>query len=301
MSNDKTKFGFVALVGRPNVGKSTLLNHFVGAKLAITSRKPNTTRDRLLGVLTRNGTQIGFLDTPGIGPKHRGSSRAINRYMRQQALGVLENVDIAIQVVDARGWRSGDDEVCEVLQTSQLNTCICAINKIDLLFDRNKLLPLMAQVNQKRDFKAIVPISALKKKGLDPLLDEICNRLPTGKHAFDPSELTDRSERYLVSEIVREKITRRLGDELPHRIAVVVEEFTRADERIHVSAVIYVERQGQKAILLGRGGERIKSVGIEARKSMEELLELSVALQLWVKVRPGWSGREEQIVAMGYR
>lgn len=301
MSNDKTKFGFVALVGRPNVGKSTLLNHFVGAKLAITSRKPNTTRDRLLGVLTRNGTQIGFLDTPGIGPKHRGSSRAINRYMRQQALGVLENVDIAIQVVDARGWRSGDDEVCEVLQTSQLDTCICAINKIDLLCDRNKLLPLMAQVNQKCDFKAIVPISALKKRGLDPLLDEICGRLPMGKHAFDPSELTDRSERYLVSEIVREKITRRLGDELPHRIAVVVEEFTRADERIYVSAVIYVERQGQKAILLGRGGERIKSVGIEARKSMEALLELPVVLQLWVKVRPGWSGREEQIVAMGYR
>ena len=301
MSNEVTKFGFVALVGKPNVGKSTLMNHFIGTKLAITSRRPNTTRDRLLGVLTRQETQIGFLDTPGIGPKHRESTRAINRYMRQQALGVLESVDLAIQVVDARGWQSGDDEVCGILQSTQLKRCICAINKIDLLPEKEQLLPLMALINEKHDFEAIVPVSALKHRGLDPMLDEICNYLPVGQHRFDPADLTDRSERYLVSEIVREKITRRLGDELPHRVAVIVEEFARTEERITVSAVIYVERQGQKAILIGKGGSRLKSIGIDARKSMEALLSVPITLHLWVKVRSDWSSRDDRIVAMGYR
>jgi GTPase len=288
--------GYVAIVGRPNVGKSTLLNHLIGRKLSITSRKPQTTRHNLLGVHTEGAAQIVYVDTPGI---HRPSSRAMNRMMVRAATSVLTDVDLILAVVEARGLTPDDELVLTELAATPVPR-FCIVNKIDQLKDRAWLLPQIDALAAKGLFEEIVPVSALKMEGLEHLQRLILDKLPTGPHLFPADQVTDRSERFMVGEIVREKLMRRLGDELPHRITVVVEEFKAARRITDISAVIYVEREGQKAIIIGKNGQRLKDIGIEARRDIERLLEHKVMLRLWVKVRHGWTNSDAALRHLGY-
>ena len=292
--------GFVALVGRPNVGKSTLMNHLLGRKLSITSRKPQTTRHNLIGVDTQGPVQAVYVDTPGI---HRGGASTLNRYMVRHAASVLKDVDVVVLLVDAGRWTEEDDLVVDFTRQCKVPV-LCAINKIDLISDKSQLLPLMQTVSKKRSFEEIVPVSALRGKGLDDLRRVISNHLPEGPHFYPADQVTDRSEQFIASEIIREKIMRQLGDELPHRVTVVIEQFERVTREkgpiTHLSATIYVERAGQKAILIGKQGARLKTIGSEARKDIEEMLDSRVMLNLWVKVKPGWTNNEASLKRFGY-
>lgn len=321
----ETRCGHVALAGRPNVGKSTLMNHLLGRKLSITSRKPQTTRQALIGVLTRGDAQIVFVDTPGI---HIASGRALNRYMVSQAIGSLAGVDLALMLVEASGWQDGDEIVRRRIQEAGV-PCICVINKIDRLRRKDRLLPLLDDLSRKHDFEALVPVSALKNLALDDLLDEIVARLPRRAHLFGADEVTDRPLAFLVGEIVREKAMRRLGAELPHQTAVIVDRIALATESgssndgdtsasppesgddavprprqaegcAEVDAVIYVERDTQKRIAIGKGGTMLKSIGEDARKDIEILLGSRAMVRLWVKVDRRWSGRPDALQRFGY-
>jgi GTP-binding protein Era len=288
--------GYVALVGRPNVGKSTLLNHMLGRKLSITSRKPQTTRHNLLGVVTAGAHQVIFVDTPGIHPTDR---RAMNRYMVRTATSVLADVDVVVMVVERARWTDDDALVLRHVGQSPAHK-LCAINKIDQLSDPTGLLPQIAELDGHGVFEAIVPISALRNDGLDALWEEIVQRLPSGPHLFPSDQITDRSERFIAGEIVREKLMRRLGDELPHRITVVVDDFRRTDRLVEIDANIFVEREGQKAIIIGRKGARLKAIGQEARHDIEEIVGTKVMLRLWVKVKSGWTNDERSMRRLGY-
>jgi len=289
--------GFVALVGRPNVGKSTLLNHLLGTKLSITSRKPQTTRHNLVGIHTIGSTQIVYIDTPGI---HRAQARAMNRYMVSQAFTALRDVDLVILLVEARRWTEADDEVLRQIDKSG-SRCICALNKIDRMHGREELLPIIDDVRQRFDFEEIIPISALKSEGLDSLTDEIVRRLPIGEHMFEPGDITDRPTEFFVAEIIREKIMRRLGDEIPHRIAVALERYVVKSHIVEIDGVIYVERKSQKGILIGKRGERLKAIGQDARRDIEELLGERVMLRLWVKIKSGWTNDDASLKVLGYQ
>lgn len=292
----ETRCGYVALAGRPNVGKSTLMNHLLGRKLSITSRKPQTTRQALIGVLTRDDAQIVFVDTPGI---HVAGGRALNRYMVGQAVGSLAGVELALMLVEATGWHDGDEIVCRRIREAGV-PCICVINKIDRLRHKDRLLPLMDELSRKHDFEALVPVSALKNLALDNLLDEVVLRLPRRSHLFAADEVTDRSLAFLVGEIVREKAVRRLGAELPHQTAVVVDRIALSEPCAEVDAVIYVERDTQKRIAIGKGGAMLKSIGEDARKDIELLLGGQAMVRLWVKVDRRWSGSPEALQRLGY-
>lgn len=301
-----TRCGFVALAGRPNVGKSTLMNHLLGRKLSITSRKPQTTRHNLLGVDTRGDTQFVYLDTPGM---HRpmGASetrpragRAINRYMVGQAVRAVFDADVVVLLVEARTWTDADGEALE--QVARARTpCVCAINKVDRMRDRRALLPIIDDVRRRHAFEAIVPISALRGEGLDALADEVAGRLPEGPHLFGSDDVTDRPTEFFLAEIIREKIMRRLGDEVPHRVAVGIERFAGPPELAEVDAVIYVERGTQKGIVIGKGGARLKSIGQDARQDIERLLGRRAMVRLWVKVKAGWTNDEAVLRTLGYR
>lgn len=292
-----TRCGFVALAGRPNVGKSTLLNHLLGRKLSITARKPQTTRHSLLGVDTRGETQVIFLDTPGI---HRAGRRAMNRYMSGQASSAIRGSDVVVLLTEARRWTPGDELALQRVAEAGCG-CICAINKIDRLRDRSALLPLIDDVRGRHDFHAIVPISALRGEGLDALWTEVSGLLPEGRHLFAPGDVTDRPTEFFLAEIVREKIVRRLGAEVPHRTTVAVERFAPKPHLAEVDAVVYVERASQKGIVIGRGGSRLKSIGQDARADIETLLNTRVMLRLWVKVRRGWTDDRRALSTLGYR
>ena len=292
-----TRCGHVALAGRPNVGKSTLLNHLLGVKLSITSRKPQTTRHALIGILNRDDAQVVFVDTPGI----HVPRRALNRYMVGQAVGSLVGVDLAVMLIEASGWREGDDVVLERIAKAGV-PCLCAINKIDRLgANKERLLPLIDDVRHRHDFEAIIPVSALRNAGLDVLTGEIVQRLPESPPLYGEDEVTDRPREFLIAEIVREKAMRRLGAELPHRTAVTVENIVPGPECTDVHAVIYVERPSQKRIAIGKGGTMLKSIGEDARKDIEELIGGKTMLRLWVKVTPRWSERTETLNRLGYR
>lgn len=288
--------GFVALIGRPNVGKSTLLNHLVGQKLSITSRKPQTTRQRLLGILTSGDTQIIFVDTPGT---HRAEERAINRYMNRQAESALRDVDVAVLVVDGLRWSDDDELALERVRDSGAPVLL-VINKVDALNDKSRLLPYIAEVSQRHDFDEIIPASALNGHNLDELERAIAVRLPVSPHFFGSDQVTDRSQRFLAAEIIREKIMRQLGAEVPYAVAVEIEAFASERGRFEISAVILVEKDGQKAIVIGRGGSRLKQIGEQARHDMERLFDAPVMLHLWVKVRRGWSDDERALKSLGY-
>ena len=288
--------GYAAIVGRPNVGKSTLLNHLIGQKLSITSRKPQTTRHPVLGISTRDDAQLLFVDTPGV---HGEGKRALNRFMNRAAISALAGVDVIVMVVDRGDWRADDDRVLRQCREARL-PAILAVNKIDLAASPDALLPVLARHNERGDFAAIIPLSARRDQRLDVLEDEIVRYLPEGPFLFEKEALTDRSTRFLVAEIVREKIIRQLGDELPYATTVEIEAFSSSAALTHIAALIVVERQGQKAILIGRRGQRLRQIGRQARWDIERLLDARVMLKLWVKVRSAWADDERALRSLGY-
>ena len=291
-----TRFGFVAIVGRPNVGKSTLLNHILGFKLSITSRKPQTTRHRVLGIWTENECQIAFVDTPGM---HTDQPKAMNRLMNQTAELALSGVDAIVMLTDGKIWNELDQRVYEKVSRSEAPKN-WVINKVDKLDDKNELLPHIQNTVETRVFDEVFPVSALKNLNLEPLLGALKLQIPDGPFMYKEDLITDRSERFLTAEIVREQIMRQLGDEVPYETTVEVESFEHSGDRVGIHALISVERDGQKAILVGEGGTRLKQIGIEARKRLENLLDAHVALKLWVKVRTSWSNDERALKSLGY-
>ena len=296
MTETKTRCGYVAIVGRPNVGKSTLLNHILGQKLCITSRKPQTTRHTLLGIKTEDDLQMIFVDTPGI---HTNQERAINRVMNRSAASVISDVDLVIFVVDRFEWSEADEYVAKYLGNNS-TPVIVAVNKVDMVEDKATLLPHLQFLSGRVEAADLVPLSALRKTNLDELEAKIKTYIPEAEHIFPEDQITDRSERFLAAEIVREKITRQLGAEVPYQVTVEIEEF-RAEKKItHISALILVERDGQKKIIIGTNGERIKKIGEQARADLESLLDCKVMLRTWVKVRSGWSDDERALRSLGY-
>ena len=295
-SDTPSRCGYVAIVGRPNVGKSTLLNHLLGQKISITSRKPQTTRHQVLGIKTEDNHQIIFVDTPGL---HKDAGKAINRYMNRAASAAIRDVDLVVFVVDRTAWTEEDSIVLEQIEQSGLPTML-VVNKIDLLADKTELLPHLQSLAAKAEFSAILPVSALRQHNVDALEAQILTLLPESGHFFPEDQITDRSQRFLAAEIVREKIMRQLGDELPYSIAVEIEEFAQEDQVLHISAVIFVERTGQKRILIGDKGSRLRSIGMDARRDMEGLFDSKVMLRLWVKVKSGWSDDERALRSLGY-
>ena len=291
-----TRCGLVAIVGRPNVGKSTLMNHLLGQKVSITSRKPQTTRHRIHGILTRDHYQIVFADTPGI---HSGEDRALNRYMNQAALSALAGVDVVCFMVDGLKWTPADEHVLRLLPTDG-TPVILLINKTDRLEDKDALLPHIEALMAQRHFDEVIPVSALRGHNLEALEQALASRLPEAPFWFDEDQITDRSVRFMVAEIIREKVVRQLGDEVPHQVTVEIELWQDGPRVTDIAACILVERPGQKRILIGAGGERIKSIGTQARLDAERLLERKVMLNLWVKVRSGWSDDLRALRSLGY-
>jgi GTP-binding protein Era len=296
MENEGVRCGYVAIVGRPNVGKSTLLNHILGQKISITSRKPQTTRHQVLGIKTEGDEQIIFVDTPGL---HKLEAKAINRLMNRAASSAIKDVDAIIFVVDRTAFTEEDEMVLQQVSNAAVPT-ILAINKVDLLEDKTSLLPHLKTLADKGDFAAIMPISALSQHNVAELEAEVVKFLPRSTHFFPEDQITDRSQRFLAAEIVREKITRQLGDELPYAITVEIEEFGMEEGILHISALIFVERNGQKRILIGDGGSRLRSIGTDARQDMEVLFDTKVMLRLWIKVKSGWSDDERALRSLGY-
>lgn len=297
MTEQVTRCGYVAVVGRPNVGKSTLVNHILGQKLAITSRKPQTTRHNMLGIKTEGAVQAVYVDTPGL---HLGGKTALNRYMNRSALTALKDIDVAIFVVDRMRWTDEDEMVFERIQYL---TCplIIAVNKADRLEDKSQLLAHLEWLSKKLPNAQIVPISALHGHNLEALEGLVGDFLPESEHFFPEDQITDRSSRFLAAELVREKIMRQLGAELPYQINVEIEEFKQEGRILHIHALILVERDGQKKIIIGDKGERIKRIGQEARKDMETMFGSKIMLNLWVKVKSGWSDDERALRSLGYQ
>lgn len=293
---EETKFGFVAIVGRPNVGKSTLMNHLIGQKISITSRKPQTTRNRVLGIDTDGIYQTVYVDTPGL---HREEKRAINRLMNRAAESSLGDVELILWVVDATYWTDDDEMVFQKLQKADAPV-VLVINKVDKLDDKEKLLPLIEKLKDRMSFKEIIPVSALKGNNLQVLKQMIKDVLPEGPHYYSDDSVTDRSMRFLVAEIIREKLMRQMGEELPYSATVEIDDYAEDEKGItHIHATILVERQGQKKMVVGAGGSRIKRIGTEARIDIERLIEGKVFLELFVKVKAGWSDDERALKSLG--
>ncbi|WP_165664088.1 GTPase Era [Metapseudomonas otitidis] len=293
---ETSRCGYVAIVGRPNVGKSTLLNHILGQKLAITSRKPQTTRHTMLGIKTEGAVQAVYVDTPGL---HKNNEKALNRYMNKSAAAALKDVDVVVFVVDRTRWTDEDQMVLERVQYVQ-GPVIIAVNKTDRLEEKSELLPHLTWLQEQLPKAEIVPISAQHGHNLDALERLVADNLPENEHFFPEDQITDRSSRFLAAELVREKIMRQLGAELPYQITVEIEEFKHDGRTLHIHALILVERDGQKKIIIGDGGERIKRIGQDARKDMEVMFESKVMLNLWVKVKGGWSDDERALRSLGY-
>jgi len=289
--------GYVALIGRPNVGKSTLLNTLLGQKLSITSHKPQTTRHRLLGIKTTDSAQFLFVDTPGL---HAGAKRAMNRYMNRMASKALADVDVVVFVVEALRWTEEDDLVLKAVRAAGAPV-ILAVNKVDRIGDKQSLLPYLQSVADKFEFDEVIPVSAYKGTNLEVLEQALFERLPPGERLFDEDQITDRSERFLAAEIVREKLMRRLAQEVPYGTTVEIEQFKEEGELLRIGAIIWVERPNQKPIVIGRGGAGLKEIGREARVDMEHLFGHKVFLQLWVKVKEGWVDDERALNSLGYR
>lgn len=290
------KCGYIAIIGRPNVGKSTLLNHILGIKLSITSRKPQTTRHQILGVKTSEQAQFIYVDTPGI---HGGGKKAINRYMNKAASSVIHDVDVVLFVVRALHWTPEDQRVLELLESVK-TPVILVVNKVDMVPEKDQLLPYLQMLGEKFSFHNVLPISALKGGNLAALEQCIQELLPLNQPVFDEDSYTDRSLRFLAAEIVREKLIRELGKELPYESTVEIEKFSEEGALTEIHALILVESKGQKAIVIGAKGERLKSIGTKARKDLELLTGRKVFLKLWVKVKEGWSDSESALRSLGY-
>lgn len=288
--------GFVALVGRPNVGKSSLLNAFVGAHLGAVSAKPHTTRQRLLGVRTFEHNQIAFVDTPGI-QKRRPT--AVHKAMDRAVDQAVAEVDLVVLVVEAGIWKSGDEGALAHARDSGLPIALI-INKIDLLKDKTKLLPFIDKVSKLHDFVTVLMVSARRELGTDDACQRLAALLPEREAIFEADTLTDRSERHLAAEFVREQLMRQLGNEVPYACAVEIEAFELVGQLRRIAATIWVERDGQKAIVIGEGGERLKKIGSAARLQMEKLFDGRVHIEIWVKVRADWSDNERSLKQLGF-
>ncbi len=294
---DPNKFhtGFIAIVGRPNVGKSTLLNHLIGQKISITSRKAQTTRHRITGVLTEGKTQFIFVDTPGFQTQH---TNALNRGMNRVVTSSLREVNVVLFVLEARQFDNRDRQVMEMLP--QGCPVILVINKADLVADKAELLPFIEEISVLRHFAAIVPVSARSGKQLDTLLDTIRPYLPEGEHLYAEDEITDRNERFLAAEILREKIFRFTGEELPYSVSVVIEQFRQEGKLRRIHAAILVDKEAHKAMLIGSKGEKLKEIATQARLDMEKLFDGKVFLETFVKVRSGWADSAYMLKTLGY-
>ena len=277
--------GMVTIVGRPNVGKSSLLNALVGQKVAIVSHKPQTTRNRIQGVLHAKDAQIAFIDTPGI---HTLQSKALNRAMNDSAIAAMEGVDVVLFVVDATKWTDEDAQVLDRLRSVQTPIGL-VVNKVDYITDKTKLLPILEKLTALRDFAFVVPLSALRRQNLEPLVQELMSRLPEGPPLYPEGQITGHDRRFAAAEIVREKLTRSLHQELPYALAVEIEQYEETPKIVRIEAVIWVEREGQKAIVIGAGGETLKGIGSAARKDIERSCGRKVFLKLWCRVKENWS------------
>ncbi|TAN69069.1 MAG: GTPase Era [Methylobacter sp.] len=288
--------GFVALIGRPNVGKSTLMNHLLKQKISITSRKPQTTRHRILGINTTDAGQAIYMDTPGM---HNSEKRALNRYLNRTADTTLLGVDVIVWLIDGLSWHEYDEEIFKKLEQAGLPV-ILAVNKVDKVADKEAILTFFNEAQHRFPFKHLVPISALKMTNLEQLESLIMGLLPEQDLIYPEDQVTDRSERFLTAEIVREKLTRRLGDELPYALTVEIERYEEKPNITKIYAIIWVERLTQKNIVIGKDGEMLKKVGTDARHDIEKLLGQKVYLQLWVKVKKGWSDSERALQSLGF-
>ena len=295
-SSMKTFCGHVAIVGRPNVGKSTLLNRILGQKLSITSRRPQTTRHQVLGVKTESDVQIIYVDTPGI---HTQVPKAINRYMNRSASNSLQGIDAVVFVVDRQRWHQDDEAVLKALTKVQCPV-ILAVNKVDRLQNKKELLPFLQQIQTRFEFVDVVPISAKTGRNVELLEKTLLPFIPDGPHHFEEDDLTNRSSRFFAAEFVREKIMRQLGDELPYESTVAIEEFAQEGNILHISALVMVERASQKKIIIGDKGQRLKIIGRDARLEMEKFFDCKVMLNLWVKVKSGWSDDDRALRSLGY-
>jgi GTP-binding protein Era len=296
-SSQTKKTGMVSLIGKTNVGKSTLLNQLVEQKVSITSRKPQTTRQRLLGIKTDGSNQIIYVDTPGF---HQGHKRALNKFMNKTALSSIEGVDIVLFVVDALNFSLTDEHLLNRVPTKD-NQVMLVINKIDKVAKKEKLMPFVEEVIKLFPFSEVIPISALKRKNIDILEKEITKRLPVGAHLYPEDQIAGSSERFLASEIIREKCISRVGDEIPYRLSVVIDSFKEEDKLITIDGTIYIEKESQKGIVIGEQGKRLKAIGTAARKELEGMLDNKVMLRLWVKVKKDWTNDRSALNFMGYK
>jgi len=296
MTNDTKHCGYIAIIGRPNVGKSTLLNYILGMKLSITSRKPQTTRHQILGLKTTGNVQAIYVDTPGI---HQRRGTAINKYMNRAATSVLNDVDVIVFVVQAKKWTDEDQAIVEKLKSVSCPV-VLVVNKMDKLEDKKQLLPLIQELSSHYDFTEIIPVSALNGDNVEMLEQKIAPLLPENEHFYPDDQVTDRSTRFLAAEIIREKLIRELGQELPYTSTVDIDKFVEEKDIVHIHATIYVESAGQKAIIIGKKGSRLKSIGSKAREDISKMIDNKVYLNLWVKVREGWSNDERALRGLGY-
>ncbi|MEN6585672.1 MAG: GTPase Era [Sulfuricella sp.] len=296
MSNPTMKVGYIAIVGRPNVGKSTLLNHLIGQKVSITSRKAQTTRHRITGIRTDADVQYIFVDTPGFQTQHQS---ALNRVMNRSVTQTLSNVDVVLFVIEVMRFDARDEKVLALLPRNQ--PVVLVLNKVDKVDDKEKLLPFIEKMSALFPFAAIVPVSAQRGgPQLDQLLQEIRRHLPEGTPMYGEDEITDRSERFLAAEIVREKVFRLSGDEVPYSVSVEIEKFEVEGKLRRIFAAIIVDRESQKPILIGKNGEKLKEMATQARKDMEKLFDGKVYLEVWVKVKGGWADDERALKSLGY-
>ena len=293
--NPGFRTGYLAVIGRPNVGKSTLTNRLVGAKVSITSKKAQTTRHRIHGVLTTDDAQFIFVDTPGFQMAHKN---ALNRLMNRSVTSTFADVDVILLVVEAGNWGSGEAEILRMLPAG--TPVVLVINKIDRLGDKAELLPFIAKVSALHEFAELVPLSAEKGMGTDQLLKAVRAYLPEGEPVFDADDITDRSERFMASEILREKLFRNPGEDLPYGIAVEIEKFEQEGELRRIHAAVIVDKSGHKPIVIGRGGERLKRISTDARKEMETVFGGKAWLETWVKVKGGWADDERALKSLGY-
>jgi len=294
-SPDLMRCGYVAIVGRPNVGKSTLMNHLIGQKISITSDKPQTTRHRILGIKTTEQAQYVYVDTPGV---HTGTKKHINRMMNKAAISALADVDVIGFVVEAGLWTAEDLIVLEKIKSATAPV-ILLINKIDKLADKTSLLPFIETVQSLAEFKEIMPVSALKGNNLPQLESLLSSMFPESAPIFPVDDVTDKSMRFLATEIIREKLMRKLGQELPYSVAVEMEEYKTTPRITNISACIWVERSSQKGIVIGKQGQKLKEIGTDARLDIEKLIGSKVNLKLWVKVKEGWSENERILRSLG--